>query len=50
LEEEENKTLNYVVMDYEDFYYRMSIKDRFVTTLLAAKHTVITDTESVLTD
>lgn len=48
LEEEENKSLNYSVMDYQDFYYRMSIKDRFVTTLLASKHTVIADTENVL--
>jgi hypothetical protein len=50
LEEEENKSLNYAVMSYEDFYYRLSIKDRFVTTLLTTKHTVIADTESVLTD
>lgn len=50
LEEEENKTLNYSVMSYEDFYYRLSIKDRFVTTLLATKHTVITDSEGVLGD
>jgi len=50
LEEEENKALNYSVMNYEDFYYRLSIKDRFVTTLLATKHTVITDSEGVLTD
>lgn len=50
LEEEENKTLNYAVMDYQDFYYRLSIKDRFVTTLMASKHTVIADTEHVLSD
>ncbi len=50
LEEEENKSLNYTVMGYEDFYYRLSIKDRFVTTLLSTKHTVIADTEAVLTE
>lgn len=50
LEEEENKTLNYAVMEYQDFYYRLSIKDRFVTTLMSSKHTVIADTENVLTD
>lgn len=50
LEEEENKSLNYTVMGYEDFYYRLSIKDRFVTTLLSTKHTVIADTEGVLTE
>lgn len=50
LEEEENKSLNYSVIGYEDFYYRLSIKDRFVASLLADKHTVIADTEHVLSD
>lgn len=50
LEEEEGKSLNYSVMEYDDFYYRLSIKDRFVATLLATKHTVIADTELVLGD
>jgi len=49
LEEEEGKSLNYTVMDYQDFYYRLSIKDKFVTTLTNDKHTVIADTENVLT-
>ncbi len=50
LEEEENKSLAYTVMEYDDFYYRLSIKDRFVTTLTSAKHTVIADSENVLTN
>ena len=50
LEEEETKSLNYSVMDYESFYYRLSIKDRFVTTLLNTKHTIIADSENVLSD
>lgn len=49
LEEEEGKSLNYTVMEYEDFYYRLSIKDKFITTLTNDKHTVIADTENVLT-
>lgn len=50
LEAEENKSLNYALMSYEDFYYRLSIKDRFVTTVTSAKHTVIADSEGILTD
>lgn len=50
LEAEEKKSLNYAVMTYEDFYYRLSIKDRFVTTVTASKHTVIADTEAVLSE
>lgn len=48
LEVDEGKSLNYVIMDYQDFYYRLSIKDRFVLSLLNTKHTVIADTEQVL--
>ncbi|NCU30235.1 transcriptional regulator [Candidatus Saccharibacteria bacterium] len=48
LEEEEHKTLNYVVMDYQDFYYRLSIKDRFVMSIINTKYTVVADTEQVL--
>jgi len=48
LEEEEGHTLNYTVMSYEDFYYRLSIKDRFVVTIIAGKHSVVADTEEIL--
>ena len=50
LEDDENKSLNYTVMSYEDFYYRLSIKDRFVTSIIGGKHTVLADTEGVLSD
>jgi hypothetical protein len=50
LEEDESKSLNYTMMSYEDFYYRLSIKDRFVTTAIGGKHTVLVDTEHVLSD
>lgn len=50
LEADENKSLNYTVMSYEDFYYRLSIKDRFVTEAISGKHTVLTDTEHILSD
>jgi len=49
LETEEGKSLNYTVMSYEDFYYRLSIKDRFVTTLITSKKTILVDTEEILT-
>lgn len=48
LEEDETKQLNYVIMEYQDFYYRLSIKDRFVMSVINTKHTVIADTEQVL--
>lgn len=48
LEEEENLSLNYTVMSYEDFYYRLSIKDRFITTIVNGKFTLLQDTEGIL--
>ena len=48
LEEDESKQLNYSVMEYQDFYYRLSIKDRFVASVINSKHTVIADTEQIL--
>lgn len=48
LEEEENRTLNFSVMSYQDFYYRLSIRDRFVVAITTGKHTVIADTEGIL--
>lgn len=50
LEDDENKSLNYTVMSYEDFYYRLSIKDRFVTSIIGGKHTVLADSEHILSD
>lgn len=49
LEDEEGRSLNYAVMSYEDFYYRLSIKDRFVTTITQGKFTVLVDAENLLT-
>ncbi len=48
LEQDEGVSLNYAVMEYEDFYYRLSIKDKFVTEILTGKYTLILDTEHIL--
>lgn len=48
LEEDEGKTINYVVMSYEDFYYRLSIKDRFVASIINGKCTILVDSENVI--
>ncbi|HEV2412884.1 MAG TPA: transcriptional regulator [Candidatus Saccharimonadales bacterium] len=49
LEQEESAALNYTVMSYEDFYYRLSIKDLFVTSIVSDKKIILLDTEHVLT-
>lgn len=48
MEDEEGKGLNYTIMTYEDFYYRLSIKDRFVTDIINGKFTLLQDTEQIL--
>ena len=50
LEEEEGRSLNYSIMSYEDFYYRLSIKDRFITAITNGKFTVLQDTENILSN
>lgn len=48
MEDEEGRSLNYTIMTYEDFYYRLSIKDRFVTDIINTKFTLLQDTEHIL--
>lgn len=48
LEEEEHRPLHYTVIPYDDFYYRMSIKDRFIHEVLDGRHRVILDTEDIV--
>lgn len=50
MEDEEGKTVNYTIMTYEDFYYRLSIKDRFVTDIIKGKFTLLQDTEHILSE
>lgn len=47
LEEEERKSLNYSVMAYDQFYYRYSIKDRFVVEVLQ-NATVVHDEDGII--
>ncbi len=48
LEAEEKKQINYTIMPYEDFYYRLSIRDKFITNIVNGKFTVLSDTENIL--
>ncbi len=48
LEKEEGSGVTFTSMSYEDFYYRLSVRDQFVSDILGAKHSVIVDTENVL--
>ena len=44
----EGRELNYAVLPYDEFYYRLSVRDKFITGILGEKHTVLVDTDNVL--
>jgi hypothetical protein len=48
IEKAEGRDINYTVLSYDEFYYRLSIRDRFITEILNGKHTVIADKDNVL--
>jgi len=48
VEKNEGRDINYSVLSYDEFYYRLSVKDRFITEILNNKHKVIIDKDKVL--
>ncbi len=48
IEKLEGRELNYSVVPYDDFYYRLSIRDKFIREVLNNKHAVIVDKDNVL--
>jgi hypothetical protein len=48
IEKVEGREINYSVMPYEDFYYRLSVRDKFITEILNSKHIVAIDKDNVL--
>jgi len=49
IEQIEQRELNYAVLSYDEFYYRLSVRDKFITEILGSKHIVVRDDEAVLT-
>ncbi len=48
IESGEKREINYTVMSYDEFYYRLSVRDRFITEILNGKHSVVVDEDKVL--
>lgn len=49
IERHEGREINYAVMGYDEFCYRLSVRDKFITEIINNKHTVLVDTERLLT-
>jgi hypothetical protein len=48
IEKIEARELNYSLLSYEEFYYRLSVRDKFITEILNGKHAVLLDTDTIL--
>lgn len=48
IESGEGRDINYSVLSYEEFYYRLSVRDRFITEILNGKYTIVVDKDNVL--
>lgn len=48
IEKLEGRELNYSVLPYDEFYYRLSVRDKFITEILNNNHVVVVDADKVL--
>jgi hypothetical protein len=48
VETSEGRELNYSILSYDEFYYRLSVRDKFITEVLKGKHSVVLDAENIL--
>jgi hypothetical protein len=49
IESDIGRELSYTVLPYEEFYYRLSVHDRFITGIIQNKHQILVDTDGALT-
>lgn len=49
IEAADGRELAYSILSYDDFYYRLSVRDKFISDILANKHSVLVDTDEVVT-
>ncbi len=50
IEKLEGRELNYTVLPYDEFYYRLSVRDKFITEVLTSKHSVAVDKDNILNE
>lgn len=48
IEKSEGRSFNFSILPYDEFYYRMSVRDRFITEILNSKRVVAVDKDNVL--
>jgi len=48
VEKSEKRDINYTVLSYDDFYYRLSVRDRFITEIINSKYKLLVDKDNIL--
>jgi hypothetical protein len=48
IENTEGRELNYSLISYDEFYYRLSVRDKFITQIIHSKYTVLKDDDNIL--
>ena len=48
VESAEGRELTYTTMTYDEFYYRLSVRDRFISDMLTNKHDVLVDVDEII--
>ena len=48
VEKNEGRDINYTILPYDEFYYRLSVKDKFVNDILNNKYVVAVDKDNIL--
>lgn len=48
VEKSEGREINYSVIPYDEFYYRLSVRDRFITEIVNGKHSVVIDKDEII--
>ena len=48
IERAEGREIHYTSMPYDEFYYRLSVRDKFISDILTNRHEVIVDIDHIL--
>lgn len=48
IEKNEGREINYCVLSYDEFYYRLSMRDRFITEIINGNNKIIIDKDNVI--
>lgn len=48
IEQELAKDINYVLMEYDEFCYRLSLRDKFLFSIIGGDHTIVADKSNLL--